>query len=65
MITVKLSAEFQTEDGDQLTATREYTDWVADLPSSAELHPVTVDKGNQRDPWPVLVGMRATWEEQR
>jgi hypothetical protein len=29
------------------------------------LHPVMVEKGGQRDPWKVMVGIRAAWDEER
>ena len=62
---VKCSAEYRLDGDEQLTADRAFSDWVADLPASATLSPITVDKGSQRDPWPVLVGLRATWEDER
>lgn len=64
MTAVKCSAEFRP-GSEPLTADRGLTDWIRDLPADAVLSSVTVDKGNQRDPWPVLVGLRATWEEER
>lgn len=64
MATVKCSAEYRPSN-DQLTADRAFTDFVTGLPASAVLSPITVDKGNQRDPWVVLVGLRASWEEER
>lgn len=63
MTTVQCTAEFRADD--QLTADRPLTDWIRDLPPAAALSPITVDKGSQRDPWPVLVGLRATWTEER
>ena len=65
MTTVKCSAEYRRDDGEPLTADRPYCDWVRDLPAGAVLYPIQIDKGSQRDPWTVLVGMRATWEEER
>lgn len=64
MHTVKCSAEFRSE-GDRLTADRSLTDFITNLPADAALAPITVEKGSQRDPWPVMVGLRATWEEER
>ena len=63
--TVKCSAEFRPGGDEQLTADRALTDWIANLPAYATLSKIEIDKGNQRDPWPVLVGLRATWEEER
>lgn len=65
MAAVKCVSEFRTESAEQLTASRALTEFIRDLPADAVLAPVTVEKGNQRDPWPVLVGLRATWEEER
>lgn len=63
MTTVQCAAEFRADD--QLTADLSLTSWVRDLPANAALSPITVDKGSQREPWPVLVGLRATWTEER
>lgn len=71
---IKSTAEFrQDDDGPEpgtnraapLTASRELCAFLQDLPAEAVLTPLTVDQGNQRDPWHVLVGLRASWEEQR
>lgn len=35
--------------------------WLTALPAEAVLAPITVDRGHQRDPIHVLVGLRATW----
>lgn len=64
MMTVKCSAEFRPGD-EQLTADRALTDFIASLPAHAALSPITVDKGSQRDPWTVMVGLRATWDDER
>ena len=64
MSNVKCAAEFRPGE-EQLTANRSLTDFIAGLPATATLAPITVDKGSQRDPWPILVGLRATWEEER
>lgn len=63
MHVVKCRSEFRTDE--QLTASLALTQFITDLPADAVLEPITVDQGNQRDPWPVLVGLRATWEEDR
>lgn len=65
MSTVKCSAEVRNEGDEQLTADRSFSEWVRDLPADAKLSAISIDKGSQRDPWPVLVGLRATWEEER
>lgn len=68
MTTVKCSAEFRTEgDGEhlQLTADRALTDWITGLPAHATLSAIEWDNGSQRDPWTVLVGLRAEWTEER
>lgn len=64
-ITVKMQSEYRANDDEPLTASSEFTDWVKALPGEAVLSPSIVEKGNQRDPWPVLVGMVAKWEEER
>ena len=38
-------------------------EWVADVPDHAEIVPITAERGHQRDPITVLVGLRATWTE--
>lgn len=63
-VVVKCSAEFRT-DGEQLTADLALVDFIRDLPADAVLQSIIHDKGSQRDPWPILVGLRATWEEAR
>lgn len=62
---VKCVAEYRRDDAEQLVADRAFSDWVRDLPADAALAPIEIDKGSQRDPWPVLIGIRATWEEIR
>jgi hypothetical protein len=65
MTSVQCSSEYRTDDNQPLAATPDLVDFITGLPEGAPLTPITVDKGNQRDPWPVLVGLRAQWQEQR
>lgn len=51
-------------DGDYLHA-KKVRDWVADLPDGAVITQIIRDFGNQRDPELRLVGLRASWSEQR
>lgn len=62
-VVVKCTAEFRRDE--QLTADRELTDFIKGLPADAVLSPITIDQGSQREPWLVLVGLRAEWEEAR
>lgn len=64
MTTVRCTSEFRSNTP-ALTASAKFVTWVHGLPASAALSPITVDKGTQRDPYPVLVGLRATWDEER
>lgn len=63
--TVKCSAEFRPVVNERLTASPELMNWLSRLPDDAELQHLTFDKGDQREPWILLVGLRATWEEDR
>jgi hypothetical protein len=65
MNTVKCSSQFRPVVNEQLTASPELMNWLSRLPDDAVLQHVTFDKGNQRDPWVLLVGLLATWEEER
>lgn len=49
----------------RLSATPDFVFWIEQLPPNAELFPIQVDIGTQRDPRDVLIGMRAIWEESR
>jgi hypothetical protein len=64
-VEVKCTSEFRPEEREPLEASIELVRWIGDLPAGAVLAPVTVDVGNQRDPWPVMVGLRANWTETR
>lgn len=64
MSTIRCTAEYR--DGNEaLTASSVFTEFIADLPSDAALSPISIEQGTQRDPWQVLVGLRATWDEER
>lgn len=62
-ITVASTAEFKATD--PLTASDELRTWLRDIPDGAEITPITRDIGDQRDPWHILVGLRAKWQEVR
>lgn len=64
MITVETSSKFTSDDAEvPLTLNQAFREWVQALPDHAVLTPITRDKGDQREPWPVLVGLRAAWTE--
>lgn len=62
---VESTAEFRTDNDEPLTASAAYSIWVNKLPGHATLTPIQIDQGTQREPWPVTVGMRASWDEER
>lgn len=60
---VTLTSEVRTQDG---TGLRDLLlDWLPNIPSAAAIDPLLRECGSQRDPYTVLVGLRATWQEQR
>jgi len=63
---VECSSKVGGERGDteQLIAA-DVREWIKSVPDGAVISPISHDKGNQRDPWPVLVGLYARWEEAR
>lgn len=61
---VTCKAAVRTEDSGQLTAVA-VADLLRDVPPDARLFSIMHDKGTQRDPYPVLVGLRAVWTERR
>lgn len=63
-INVEMSSEIRTERDGMLLAS-DVKPWLDRLPDGAVLTQIIEDRGNQRDPWPVLVGLRATWSEVR
>lgn len=63
--TVHCTATFRPNPTDPLLATIELSRWLDSLPADAVLSAVQVDKGSQRDPEIVLVGIRAVWDEVR
>lgn len=56
------TAEFRTDNDEQLRAV-DVQVLLAEVPPEAKISAIRVDKGSQREPWPVLVGLRAEWEE--
>lgn len=64
-VEVKCTSEFRDDEHDALEASIELVRWISDLPAGAVLSPITVDKGNQRDPWHVTIGLKANWTEER
>lgn len=61
---VKCTSKVEAEPGDYLTAGLVKA-WAADLPPDATVSHLTRDLGSQRDPYVVLVGLRAAWTETR
>lgn len=63
--TAHCTATFRPSPVDPLLATIDLARWLDGLPADAVLSAVQVDKGSQRGPELVLVGIRAVWEEER
>lgn len=59
----RLTAEYRTDGEKQLTV-GDIRTMIAGVPDEALVSAIRIDKGTQRDPWPVLVGLRAAWEEE-
>lgn len=64
MSEVECTSTVKAEGDGHLTAGA-VASWVAGLPGDAKVTHLTRDIGNQRDPWIVLVGLKATWKEKR
>ena len=62
---VQHTARIETEDHEPLTNTPELKTFLDAVPFGCVLSPITWDKGSQREPWPVMVGLVATWETTR
>lgn len=62
-MSIDCTARIEAE-GDYLHAIR-VREFVASLPDGAVISAVIKDFGNQRDPEPRLVGLRASWSEER
>lgn len=61
--TVTLTSECKVAVDEPLVpALRE---WLRSIPLEAAISPLIRETGHQRDPIQVLVGLRATWQEQR
>jgi len=58
--TRRCQSEIRANKGETLTA-ESVQRWIDQVPHDAELAAIQEDRGNQRDPWLVLVGLRATW----
>lgn len=64
-MTIDCRAEFTVDEpGDAVHVVR-VRDWLSGLPDGAVLVAIMRDLGTQRDPRPTLIGLRATWSEQR
>lgn len=63
-INITAKSELEAEDPKNLQA-HEVREWIRQVPDGATITPITHDFGNQRDPWVVLTGLRATWSEVR
>lgn len=57
------TAEYRTNDDSPLRVADIQTMLADDVPPEAVLTAIRVDKGSQREPYPVLVGLRAEWED--
>jgi hypothetical protein len=64
MSLVKCTAEFRPGE-EPLVKDQALEKFITSLPNGTVLHPVMVEKGGQRDPWKVMVGIRAAWDEER
>lgn len=64
MTEVECTSTVTAVPDEQLTA-HSVAVWSAALPGDAVLTQIIRDRGTQRDPWPVLVGLKATWKETR
>lgn len=64
-MTTECTSEVRSDSGTERITAGEITAWIARLPKQALISAIEHDKGSQRDPWPVLVGLRATWTESR
>lgn len=63
-VVVTLTSEVRAEPGDNLTA-EVIQPWLAALPPSAVITSINVYRGHQRDEYTVLVGLKASWTEER
>lgn len=63
-VQVTLTSEVKAAGSEKLTAGHVQA-WVNALPSDAQLEPLTRSSGDQRDPYQVFVGLKATWTETR
>ena len=63
-INVECSSSVTAESGDYLDADT-VRQWLQSVPNGATLSQIIKDLGNQRDPQPVLIGLRASWSETR
>lgn len=63
---VQMSAQVTTEN--EVLSPAEAKQFFAELPPeslSGNLTMLTTDRGSQRDPSQVLVGLKVTWQEER
>lgn len=68
MASVRLSVECKSEvtaEGGRNLHAHEVKAWLDSIPDGATLSQIIKDFGSQRDPDPVLVGLRAKWSETR
>lgn len=63
-MTVECTSKVLAEHDDRLTAA-DVAGWVQSLPPAATVSAIIHDLGDQRDPYRVLVGLTAKWQENR
>jgi hypothetical protein len=64
-ISVECHSELRSEKGDDYLQAHEIRRWLESVPDGATISQIIRDMGSQRDPMPVLVGLRAKWSETR
>lgn len=64
MISVTLTSQVKAAANEKITASQ-IREWVANIPDTATIEAITQERGHQRDPYSVFVGLRATWTETR
>lgn len=53
------------DEGKRVLHVADVREWFDALPAGAQLHPIMWHGGTQRDPEEHMVGIRATWSENR
>lgn len=65
MIKVTSKSTCKNDEHVPLRTSDDLANWLREVPLDVELTPIMYDAGSQFDPNRIMVGLQATWDEER